>query len=728
MRADRTALALRRPVRVLAAAAVLVAAAGVLATGVRERLSAGGFLPPDASSVRAERLLAARFPGASPDLVLLAGTPAGVDAAPAAAAGRALTRRVAGEPRVAAVASYFSTGEPALRSRDRREALLLVDVGGGEQATRAAVSRLIERYSGRQGPLSVQAGGTVATDLALDRQTEQDLRRAELIAAPATLVILLLVFGSLVAAALPLLTGALAVVGAFAVLRLVAGLTDVSVFSLNIVTALGLGLAIDYSLFLVTRFREEAAAGADTEQAARVMLGTAGRTVAYSAVTVAGALSALLVFPQFYLRSFAYGGVAVVLLAAAVALTVVPALLRLLGPRIDALNLRRALRALPAAGRGARRRRPGAGWHALALAVMRRPFAVALAATALLVALGLPFLGVRFGLPDERALPPGTPVAQVGQALRRDFPTRPDQALSVVVPALPVGGTAALDGYARRLSALPGVVRVDGPGGSWRDGRRSAPAGPPSATMRAPGAAYLSVVPRREAGDALVAAVRAVPAPAPVLLGGAAASLADVKASIAGRLPAALAVVAAATVLLLFAFTGSVLLPVKALVLTLLSLTASFGAMVWVFQQGRLTWLVGDFTATGTVDATTAVLMFTAAYGLSMDYEIFLLSRIREQWLATGDNRGSVATGLERTGPLVSAAALLLATVLVSFATSGVSLLKLLGVGLALAVVLDATVVRGLLVPAFMRLAGRANWWAPAPLARLHRRVGLRGG
>jgi RND superfamily putative drug exporter len=446
----------------------------------------------------------------------------------------------------------------------------------------------------------------------------------------------------------------------------------------------------------------------------------AGRTVAFSALTVAVSLSALLVFPLYFLRSFAYAGVAVVLVAAIASIFSLPALLAVVGRRVDG-------------GRLVRRRekvREGAGfWHRMASTVMRHPVPIATAVIAVLVFLGLPFLRVHFSLPDERVLPTSAPSRVVSEELRRDFGSSEQNAFPVVLPERV--SDAAVGRYAGALSKLNGVERVDAVTGSYIRGTRVLPPGPATrrfATNPAAGT-WLSVVPAGEplssAGEQLAHAVRAVPAPAARLVGGDAAQLDDTKAAIGAKLPLAAGIIAISTFVLLFLMFGSVVVPLKALVLNTLSLTATFGAMVWIFQEGHGAGLL-NFTPTGSLDTTTPILMFCIAFGLSMDYEVFLLSRIKEEHDRTGDNIHSVATGLEHTGSIVTAAAMLLAVTFLAFATSGVSFIKLFGIGLTVAVIVDATIVRATLVPAFMRLAGEANWWAPAPLRRFHDRFGLR--
>ncbi|HSO54995.1 MAG TPA: MMPL family transporter, partial [Actinomycetes bacterium] len=637
----------------------------------------------------------------------------------------------------AQVVSYWASGAPALQSSDGGQALVLGRITGDEEAMDERAAALTAAYARDDAALSVQVGGQAQVFREVGEQVESDLARAEAIAVPITLLLLVLVFASAVAGSLPLAVGGFAIVGTLLVLRALAEVTDVSIYALNLTTALGLGLAIDYSLFIVSRYREELRAGREPADALIVTMGTAGRTVLFSAATVAVSLLALLVFPLYFLRSFGYAGIAVVALAAIGALVVLPALLAVLGRRVDRFPLPLFRRRAAAAAT----REPGTGfWHRIATAVMRRPVPVALAVVAFLVLLGTPFLGVRFGLPDDRVLPPSAEGRQVAEAVRTNFATDESSALSVVAPGIgdPMAHVAEIDGYAAALSRLDGVERVDALTGSYAGGTRlqgplgagDGPAVPPEGRrFAAADGTWLSVVgsvePYSAAGEDLVAAVRGLDAPLGAQVTGPSAQLVDTKASLFGNLPAAAAIIALVTFAVLFLMTGSVVIPIKALILNLLSLTAIYGAMVWVFQDGHLADVLG-FTPTGTIDTSMPVLLFCIAFGLSMDYEVFLLSRIKEEYDRTGDTVASVAAGLERTGRIVTTAAALLAIVFIAFATSQVSFLKLFGIGTALAILVDATLIRALLVPAFMRLAGQANWWAPAPLRRLHARVGLR--
>jgi len=622
---------LRRRLLVLAATLAVVAVAGVFGGGAVAKLKTGGFDDPNAESTRAAAVLRDTFHAGAPNVVLLVTAKQGtVDSPAAAAGGRALTARLARERGLAQVGSYWTLGSPALRSRDARQALVLGRVTVDEQAQDDRIAALAAAYSGEGAATRVQVGGQLMFNHDVGRQVQRDLAKAEGISVPITLLLLVVVFASAVAGALPLAVGGFAIVGTLLVLRVLAGVTDVSIYSLNLTTALGLSLAIDYSLFIVSRYREELRPGRAPGDALVATMRTAGKTVLFSAATVAVSLTALLVFPLYFLRSFCYAGIAVVALAATGAVVVLPALLALIGPRVNRLRLPIGRRR-PAAAPGAPGEVGGNGaWHRIAVTVMRRPLPVALTVIALLVLLGAPFLHVRFGLPDERVQPTSAPSRQVSDAIRRGFASDDAAALSVVTTGAegPAGHAADIDRYAGDLSALAGVARVDALTGTYTGGRRVTGPGPASGRFAAPTATWLSVVPSVDAnspeGEAVVHRVRDLPAPFAVKVTGPSAQLVDTKAALFGRLPAAAAIIAAVTFVVLFLFTGSVVIPAKALVLNLLSLTAVYGAMVWIFQEGHLAGFLG-FTATGTIDTSMPVLLFCIAFGLSMDYEEFLL-------------------------------------------------------------------------------------------------------
>jgi putative drug exporter of the RND superfamily len=623
---------------------------------------------------------------------------------------------------------------PALTSMDGRTGIITAGLRGGDAQYAKIARELVDRFPPERSGVVVRAGGAL-TYSEVDEQTERDLVLMESIAIPVSFVALVWVFGGVLAAALPMMIGMFAILGSLAVLRFMTLFTDVSVSAMNLTVAMGLALAIDYSLLIVSRYRDEIAEGATPDQALVRSMSTAGRTVVFSALTVALSMSALVLFPNFYLRSFAYAGVAAVVLAATAAIVITPSAIVLLGHRLDALDVRRLIR------RAARRSttptvRPieRSVWYRTTQFVMSHAIAVSVTLIAVLMLLGAPFLGVKWGFPDDRLLPATASSRQVGDLLRDEFAVNPVSNVTVVIPEMSADSSRELGTYAAQLSRVADVAAVSSPSGTFVAGNLT---GPPTApTGLAEGTAFLTVQSTAalfsDASNSQLRALHAVPGPAgqPVLFTGVAQNNVDSVASITSRLPLVLGVIVVITFVVLFLITGSVVLPLKALVLNVLSLTATFGALVWVFQDGHLGAL--GTTATGTLVANLPVLMFCIAFGLSMDYEVFLLSRIREYWLDHGrtghDSDESVALGLARTGRVVTAAALLMTVSFAALITSQVSFVKMLGLGLAIAVLVDATVVRMLLLPALMRLLGRLNWWAPAPLTRLHQRIGLAEG
>jgi putative drug exporter of the RND superfamily len=726
-------LATTRPRRVLAGATLLFVLAVVLGGGVAERLIAGGFEDPASESSQADAILQEQFGTGAPNLLFLVTADGGdVDDPAVAAAGQELTDELAAEPHVSGVVSYWSEGNaPPLRNEGGDKALVVARIEGTDDQVDDRFAEIAPRFEGSDGPITVEAGGFAAVFHEVGETLERDLLRAELIAIPITMVLLVIIFGSVVSATLPLVTGVLSITGTFLVLRLLSEVTDVSIYALNLTTAMGLGLAIDYSLFIVTRYREELAAGYDTGPAVIRTVRTAGRTVAFSALTVAASLLATLVFPVVFLRSFAYAGVAVALLAGLFSVLVLPALLYVLGPRVNALTVRRRAVRPPAEG----------VWHRIAVFVMRRPVPVATIAIAVLLVLGTPFLGLNLTQPDDRVLPETAETRQVHDVIRDEFGSAEAGALSVVAADGNGASADEVGAYATELALLPGVSRVDAATGSYcGEGMAEEFGCEPGQLVLGPdtsdryagftagGGTYLSVVPAVEplstTGEELVHEVRNTDAPFDVQVTGQGAQLVDINDSLFDRLPLAIAVIGAITAVLLFMMFGSVVIPLKAIVLNLLSLSATFGAMVWIFQEGHLSGAL-NFTATGGLAAAMPILMFCVAFGLSMDYEVFLLSRIKEEHDKGEDNVTSVARGLERTGRIVTAAAVLMSVVFLAFALGDVSFMKLFGLGLTLAVLLDAFVIRGTLVPAFMRLAGEWNWWAPKPLRRFYERWGI---
>lgn len=703
---------------VLGAYLVLMAVVGVLGIRVFGALQTEGFVDPASDSARAASALADEFGTRDPAVILAIAAPTGIDAQASAAQG--VLDEVGAIDGVDSIVSTWSTGgAPGLVSEDGRTARVLVYADEAADLPEVSAA-IVEAVSGSQGDLTVSVFGGGVIGNAFTDTISADLARAESIAVPLTAILLIFVFGSVVAAGLPFLVAGGTILGTFLVLFLITRVTDVSVFALNLVTGLGLALGIDYALLIINRFREELRAGRSVPEAVATTTATAGRTVFVSGVTVAVVLAALLVFPQYFLRSFAYAGISASLLAVVGALTALPALLAILGPNVNRLKVRR----------GDLAPRDDGGWARIARFVMRRPWPVLLASVALLLVMAAPALGAVFGQVDERALPPDHPVVEASQTLREAFPDVSGTSLDVVLqgPDDPASVTA----YAQELSRLPDVDRVTTPTDVIVDGAIVAP-NPDPATWTTADAVRLTVDstvrPIDPAGEALVDAVRGVAPPADeALVGGVAASWADATGGVIDRAWIVVVWLAIATMVILFLFTGSVLIPIKAFVLNLLSLGAMLGALVWTFQDGRLPWLTGDYTVTGTVDVSTIALICVIAFALSMDYEVFMLARIKEEHDAGKDTTEAVAFGLQRTGRIVTAAALLIAIVFASFLTSGATNIKQLGFGVTVAILLDATVVRALLVPAFMRIAGNANWWAPAWLASVHRRIGLREG
>jgi trehalose monomycolate/heme transporter len=715
----------RRRRLVLLVAALAVVAAAVWGTGVFGKLqSQGGFAPPGSQSEREANLATAAFGQDAGDVVVLYTSQHMTVSSPAYRSAVAESLARLPSSRVQAEATYWSTGSPQFVSANRRVTYAVLELAGGSDAAKIKSFDAIEGSLAAPG-LTVQAGGQIPTEAAISTEVTSDIGRAEAISMPILLLLLLFIFGSLAAASLPLAIGGVGILGSFAALRLLTLATSVSIYSINITTILGLGLAIDYGLFMVGRFREElgrpptaSARGgpagssprASTEDALARTMATAGRTVAVSGVTVAMALASLLLFPEVFLRSMGYGGVATVLVDMLAALTVMPALLAVLGPRVNALRVRRSAgrpRADEAAGR----------WYRFARSVMRRPVAYAAVIVVALLALGAPFLRISWGGTDARDLPASAPARVVTQTLSRDFPgnaTAPIE--SLVQFSGPVATSpsrqAELAAYVSHLRAVPGVAgaRLAGVSGSVARVDATYLPGPLSAQAR-------QIVQR--ARDV------APPAGARVYVGGQTAQLVDELSSLSATVPWMALVMAAATFVLLFLAFGSVVLPIKAIVMNLLSLAATFGVVVWVFQEGHLSGLL-QFTPTGTVEPTMPILMLAIIFGLSMDYEVFLLSRIRERYDVTGDNSLAIAGGLQRTGGVITSAALLLVIVIGAFSASGITFIKLLGVGMIVALVVDASIVRVMLVPATMRLLGRANWWAPGPLRRLYARYGIR--
>lgn len=713
---------LRHRRKVLVVAVMLSAIGGVASASLFDKLTAGGFADRGAESERAAQVLERVFGQAPPNLTLLVTARAGVDDPAVVAAGTRLTRRLRSERGLTNVTSYWTSDRARqLRGASGTHALVLATITGDATTVEKRIEALAPRYHAPSENLRVQVGGEAMLQHEIVTEGQEDATRGEMIVFPVTLVLLVFVFGSLVAAALPLAVAFVTMLLSLGCMWILASLTDLSSLSVSVVTLLGLGLAIDYSLLIVSRYREELRSGKAIGDAIRATMGSAGRTVVFSAITVAVVVSSLAWFPLVAVRSMAYVGVLTPLLAAAASVTVLPALLAVLGHRIEHGQLLRRRRSLE-------RSDDDGFWHRLASFVMRRPLPLATVVTAFLLLLGVPFLNIQLGMPDERILPESSPARQVATTIRDDFDASEQKAVQVVAPQVP-GGRAGIASYAERLSGLPHVARVDTATGTYANRSRVVAPGPLNQRFVADDAVYFSLVPRGDSpdnGGRVVSEVRALDAPFPTLVGGRAAVDRDATAALERALPYGLTSAAVIMLVLLFLVTGSVLVPFIALVLSSLSLTATFGALVWIFQDGHLTGLLGDFTATGTIAATVPVLLFALAFGLAMDYQIFLLSRIREEYEASGDGTVAVARGLQRTGGIVTAAAVLISIVFLAFVMSDISLSKAYGIGLPLAVLMDATLIRGVLLPAMMQLGGRWTWWAPRLFRRLHDAIGLR--
>ena len=710
---------------------------GVFGIPVAKSLSASGFQDPTSESAAAAQVLTDKFRQGAVQLLVVVSTPDGVDSDPARAAGNDIVDQLRSSPHVAEVTSPWTTPPPAaadLVSRDRTSGLIVAGINGDESQQQKLANELSDQVAGDHDGVTVRSGGAAMVNVQLTKQSQRDLVVMESLAIPLSFLVLVWAFGGLVAAALPIAVGVMAILGALAVLRWISFATDVSIFALNLTTALGLALAIDYTLLMISRFRDELAEGASRNDALVRTMVTAGRTVAFSATTVALSMAVMVLFPMHFLKSFAYAGVATVSFAAAAAIVVTPAALVLLGDRLDSFDVRRLVRRV--LGRAEPKPVPVEQrfWYRSASCVMHKAIPLGLAGVALLLLLGAPFLSVRWGFPDDRVLPTTASAHQVGDQLRRDFVHNFDAAVTIVVPDTNGVSATDIDIYAAALSRVADVSGVSAPTGTFVDGNR---VGPPSARAgQVPGSAFLTVDSSAplfsDPSEAQLDSLHAVPGPAGqhVEMTGTAQTNRDSVDAITSRLPLVLGLIAVVMFVLLFLLTGSIVMPLKALVLNILSLTAAFGAMVWIFQDGHLGAL--GTTPTGTLVANIPVLLFCIAFGLSMDYEVFLVSRIREFWLASGrtrtDNDESVARGIAHTGRIITAAALIMSISFAALIAAQVTVMKMFGIGLTLAILVDATLVRMVLVPAFMHVMGQWNWWAPRWLVSVHRRLGYGDG
>ena len=727
-------LAVESPRRVIIAAVLLAVLIGAFGVPVADKLSPSGFQDPTAESSRAARLLTDKFGQGDVPLVIVVTAPDRYDSPRGRAVATGVIDTLTRSGHVAAIASPWTLPPPAgagLVSADQKSGLIVTGIIAPEAQQQRYTKELADAVVGERDGVSVLAGGAAMVNLQVTELSKRDLLVLEAIVVPLSFLLLVWVFGGVFAAALPIVVGVMAILGSLAVLRTVTFFTDVSIFALNLTTAMGLALAIDYTLLMISRYRDELAGGADRAQAVTTTMVTAGRTVLFSAVTVALSMAVMVLFPMNFLRSFAYAGVATVAFAALSAVVLTPAAIMLLGKRLDSLDVRRAFRRL--LGRPEPPPLPvhQQFWYRSTKFVMRRAVPIGLATVALLAFVGAPFFGVKPGFPDDRVLPKSASAHQVGDRLRSDFATDSDSAVPIAIPDSSGLDPADVDRYAAELSRVVEVDSVSAPSGTYVRGTLTGP--PLAAAGEASGSTLLTVstsVPLFSPdSENQLTRLHAVPSPGgrTVEFGGLAQTNRDSVHAITSRLPLVLGLIAVIMLVLLFLLTGSVLLPVKALALNMLSLSAAFGATVWIFQEGHLGAL--GTTPTGTLVANMPVLLFCVAFGLSMDYEVFLVSRIREFWLSSeqtaADNDESVALGLARTGRVITAAALIMAITFSALIAAKVAVMRLFGVGLTLAVLVDATLVRLVLVPAFMHIAGKWNWWAPRPLRVLHEKFGI---
>ncbi|OBF15110.1 hypothetical protein A5725_05455 [Mycobacterium kubicae] len=742
-----TRLAIAAPRRIIVLAVFIALAAAIFGVPVINSLSPGGFQDPTSESAQATILLREKFQQTDQKMIILVTAPAGARSDQARRVATDIVDQLKKSPWVFDVSSAWTSPPQAaarLISKDNKSGLIVANLRGGENNAQKYANTLSQQLVHDRDGVIVRAGGMAVAYNQVNQQNQRDLVVMESIAIPLSFAVLVWVFGGLVAATLPIVFGGLAIVGTLSVLRLISFTTDVSTYALDLSVAMGLALAIDYTLLIISRYREELAECGDRDQALFRTMATAGRTVLFSATTVALSMAVLMVFPMYFLKSSAYTVVATAAIVAITAIVITPAVIVMLGPRLDAVDVRPlARRVFWGQSTPNRVSRPvhDMFWYRSTQFVLRHALPVGLAVVALLLLLGLPFLGVKWGFPDERVLPKTTSARQVADALEHDFVDDLGMAVFAVVPDARGVSPADLERYAAELSRVPDVSAVTAPTATFVAGQR---AGPPAApTGLANGSAFLTVTSTAplfsEASAAQLDRLHQVPPPAgrSVEMAGLAQTNRDSVDAITTRLPTVLGLIALITFALLFVLTGSVVLPLQALVCNVLSLTAAFGAMVWIFQDGHLGAL--GTTPTSTLNANIPMLLFCIAFGLSMDYEVFIVSRIREYWLAAKADHGnasspanlraandeSTALGLAGIGRVVTAAALVMSISFAALIPAQVSFMRMLGLGLTLAVLVDATLVRMVLVPAFIHVLGPWSWWAPKPLAWLHERERL---
>jgi RND superfamily putative drug exporter len=689
-------LLVRRRKASLALFIIGVILSGVFGSLIFSRLDSGGYSNPNSDSYKVYEYLRDDLKIKDPSVVVVvdAGKREITDPSVAREA-QSLEAKMAREAGVVRTQSFWSAGgADTLKSKDGRAAYILVygDADAFSPKSQELGAIFQEKYDGKNGSLTLYSGGVAVVGNAISEKISEDLKISEAVSIPLTFILLAFVFGALAASAMPLIVGVAAILGAFFILYLFSLFTDVSVYALNLTTGMGLGLGIDYALLMVNRFREEIHHGKNVEDSIVTTMATAGKTVFYSGLTVLVTMVSLTFFPLPFLKSFGYAGVSVVALAVVGAIVGLPPILALLGTRIDKGVIRKSSITPKEDGR----------WAQTARLVMKRPTAVVILSLVILGILTAPVQNIKFAQGDSRMLPASNPAA-VATALQADrFAGQTNNPVEIIIKN-GANKTLEVEQYAREISQVSGVVGTQQPQVIGKDVRLIA---------------FHSMLPRTPEAQQLIHDIRDVKSPAGTLVGGVAADYTDSQDGISQTLPWALGWIALSVLILIFIFTGSIILPIKAVLLNVLSLAATMGVLTWVFIDGHLQWLVGSFTLTGTLDTSIVILIAVVVFGLSMDYELFLLSRIREEHLAGKSNVEAVATGLQRSARIITAAAALLAVVFAAFITSGVTSIKSMGFGVALAVLLDATIVRALLVPALMRLFGERNWWAPKWMQR----------
>mgnify|MGYP000108686922 FL=1 len=674
---------------------ISVLTAGTVGTMIFSRLDSGGYSNPNSDSYQVYNYLNKNLKISDPNVVVVVDSGNLPITDPAIAAKvQVLEAEMAKVPRVTKVVSYWNTGgEKTLAATDGKAAYILA-YGQDDAFTPESQEMgdyFQKNFDGKRDGLTIYSGGVGVVGNAINKKIADDLKIAEAISIPLTFILLVFVFGAMAASAMPLLVGVSAILGAFFLLYLISLVTSVSVYALNLTTGMGLGLGIDYALLIVNRFREELHRGKSVEDSIVNTMASAGKTVFYSGLTVLVTLFSLTFFPLPFLKSFGYAGVSVVAIAVAGALFGLPPILAMLGKRVDKGVVRKSAITHKDEGR----------WAQTARLVMKRPVAVVLLSLIILGILAAPVKDIAFSQGDSRILPASN-AAAVATAMQE---SRFESNIATVDIIVLDGASKEneISSYIEEVKKVPGIVSVTAPRVIGDDIQITA---------------YESMLPRSPEAQKMIHDLRDLPSPAGTLIGGVAADYTDTQDGISETLPLALGWIAISVLILLFVFTGSIILPIKAVLLNIMSLAATMGALTWIFVGGHLQWLVGSFTVTGSLDTSIVILIFVVVFGLSMDYELFLLSRIREEHLLGKSNIESVAIGLQRSARIITAAAVLLAVVFAAFVTSGVTSIKMMGFGVAFAVVLDATLIRALLVPALMRLLGERNWWAPKAMQR----------